>query len=797
MQVQSLRRTILLALFLTMMLFVSSVQAQDGSMTPTSISLELERGVCTTETINVTTPSTPAPKLDVVFLFDITSSMRSLIDNATSSAGTIMSNVRVLVPDSNFGVGTFGDYGSPYAWEKDADIMSSERSIQSALSGINTSGGGDEPEAYLRALYESQSFSWREDARRIVIIFGDSVAHDPDAGRDERLGTADDLTQDNVLRDLRDADITVLGVYTKERVAYFYEEISEATGGLSFYLEDTGSIVAAVDTLLTEAIHNTEGLTISSNAPGESWVTLSPELYTEVPQSTTSSFEVTFCVPVDADGGEHKFELEAKADGFTIAAVPVTLYVPFADLSVARTNSQDRVDFGEEITYTLTVVNNGPDTATQATLNDTLPTNIELVGITPQTAVCSQTRNAIECNIGDMTVGQQEEITVVLRPTVGGAVNNTAIVALTRFDPDLANNTVTGNATAVAADLSLSQSNAPASINYAESFIYELTVANNGPLPATDATLTSELPAGLTVTNIESGRGRCQTTANGMTCTWDELGIDEVASVQLALTSGIGGDIESEFSLSANEVDPDTSNNALSITTNVIATDLSITVIDAPASIRARQNLTYTLSVSNNGPSPASNVVVTHTVPATVSLTTAVSPQGPCSLSGQTVVCQFNTLNNNQSVAIQIATVPQERGRVVTISEVMGGQADPTLANNQHTETIQIDSQYHWAFWLIPIILVPILVAIGLMKFYQSQNRQPTPPKPIVTPRPTPSTPQTRTGGAGATTGGAITPDRPPRPNQDTDESPQNNKGKDVNDPKPNNKSRPPRPPKR
>lgn len=142
MRSQSLKRTILLALFLTMMLFVSYAQAQDGSMTPTAISLELERGVCTTETLNVTTPSAPAPKLDVVFLFDITGSMGGqLINSAIASTNDVITNIRNLVPDARFAVGTFGDYGYPYGWQLEVGFTANNTQMQSALNRVQAGGG--------------------------------------------------------------------------------------------------------------------------------------------------------------------------------------------------------------------------------------------------------------------------------------------------------------------------------------------------------------------------------------------------------------------------------------------------------------------------------------------------------------------------------------------------------------------------------------------------------------------------------------------------------------------------------
>ncbi|MBK9233371.1 MAG: VWA domain-containing protein, partial [Anaerolineae bacterium] len=142
-------------------------------------------------------------QLDVVFVFDVTGSMSAEIDQMKARATEIVQRVQAIVPDTVFAVATLSDYprvtggeslfdvlgnlisfgsGDDYPWRMDLDFTPQATRVQSAINNIQLMDGGDGPESYLRALQEVQNLSWRPRTRRIVVLFGDSYAHDPDPG---------------------------------------------------------------------------------------------------------------------------------------------------------------------------------------------------------------------------------------------------------------------------------------------------------------------------------------------------------------------------------------------------------------------------------------------------------------------------------------------------------------------------------------------------------------------------------------------------------------------------------------
>ena len=116
-----------------------------------------------------------------------------------------------------------------------------------------------------------------------------------------------------------------------------------------------------------------------------------------------------------------------------VDAVPVE-----ADLSVTKTDSPDPITAaGATLTYTLTVTNGGPSTATNVVLTDTLPTGaVTFVSATPDQGSCSGT-STVACNLGTLVNGVSTTVTIKVTVNHGfkGTLTNTASVTATQNDP--------------------------------------------------------------------------------------------------------------------------------------------------------------------------------------------------------------------------------------------------------------------------------------------------------------------------------------------------------------------------
>ena len=114
--------------------------------------------------------------------------------------------------------------------------------------------------------------------------------------------------------------------------------------------------------------------------------------------------------------------------------------------------------------------------------------------------------------------------------------------------------------------------------------------------------------------------------------------------------------------------------------------DLSITNTDLPDPVLVGDTLTYTITVTNNGPVGATNVVVTDTLPGSVSL---VSAPG-CTGSG-TLTCAVATLASGDSAILTITVTPTSAGDITNTASVAASESDPNTANNLATSTTTVN----------------------------------------------------------------------------------------------------------
>jgi uncharacterized repeat protein (TIGR01451 family) len=119
------------------------------------------------------------------------------------------------------------------------------------------------------------------------------------------------------------------------------------------------------------------------------------------------------------------------------------------DLAISKSGSPARQEGLGEITWTMLVKNNGPDTDTGVTISDPIPAGNSFVSATSSQGSCSG-GVILHCTIGSMTAGQTVTITLITRPSAPGTVTNTAVVQGDRPETTLANNTASASVVIVA-----------------------------------------------------------------------------------------------------------------------------------------------------------------------------------------------------------------------------------------------------------------------------------------------------------------------------------------------------------
>src|SRR5262249_12591335 len=255
--------------------------------------------------------------------------------------------------------------------------------------------------------------------------------------------------------------------------------------------------------------------------------------------------------------------------------------------------------------------------------------------------------------VGNLANGANANATIVVTaPSTPGTITNTATVAGNQTDPNTANNTAsaTTQVQALSADLSITKTG-PATVGAGQSFTYTLAVQNGGPSDATGVAVTDTLPTGVGFVSASSG---CTNASGTVTCTVGALASGANASVTIVVTApATAGTITNTATVAGQPTDPNTGNNSATATTTVqapAAADLSITK-PAPATVTTGQQFTYTLSVHNGGPSNATSVAVTDTLPTSA---TFVSASTGCTNASGTVTCTVGNLVNGANATINI-----------------------------------------------------------------------------------------------------------------------------------------------
>jgi uncharacterized repeat protein (TIGR01451 family) len=119
--------------------------------------------------------------------------------------------------------------------------------------------------------------------------------------------------------------------------------------------------------------------------------------------------------------------------------------------------------------------------------------------------------------------------------------------------------------------------------------------------------------------------------------------------------------------------------------------DLGITKSDSPDPATVGQNLTYTLTASNGGPAPASNVRVEDTLPENATFVSATPSAGSCVRHGRTVKCNLGTLASGASATVTIVVKPNEAVATTNTAFVTSDAPDPNGANNSATATTTVN----------------------------------------------------------------------------------------------------------
>jgi hypothetical protein len=181
--------------------------------------------------------------LDIVFVFDSTGSMGSVLKATKRHILRTVEVLRVLVPSAQVGVVTFRDYGQDEDYLlRSVPLESTGFRAMSFVRTITAWGGGDEPEAVLDGLQAAFRMNWEEGARRVVVLIGDAPPHERNESRLRRA--IERFTKDG----LGHVHTIVTGHpdIVSEATVEAFRWIAEAGNGEQQFLEDDDAVLRQV-----------------------------------------------------------------------------------------------------------------------------------------------------------------------------------------------------------------------------------------------------------------------------------------------------------------------------------------------------------------------------------------------------------------------------------------------------------------------------------------------------------------------------------------------------------------------
>lgn len=120
--------------------------------------------------------------------------------------------------------------------------------------------------------------------------------------------------------------------------------------------------------------------------------------------------------------------------------------------------------------------------------------------------------------------------------------------------------------------------------------------------------------------------------------------------------------------------------------------DLWVTADGPVGSVDVGAPAVYSVVVGNNGPSIATDVVVTQQLPAGATLESAETSQGTCASVGTAVVCAVGALAPGQSVTIAVSVTPSTAGSATSSVSVTSPTVDPDPGNDGASVNVDVDS---------------------------------------------------------------------------------------------------------
>jgi uncharacterized repeat protein (TIGR01451 family) len=361
-----------------------------------------------------------------------------------------------------------------------------------------------------------------------------------------------------------------------------------------------------------------------------------------------------------------------------------------AVLTITKTPNQANYNVGDTVTYNLDITNNGPDTATNLQVTDTLPAGLTWISggsYNPATRLITWT-------LATLLAGShfQPSFTATVNPgTQGNTIDNTASARDDQRPTPVTSNTASIHINNAPLTVTKTTDRSPAEYNVGENVIYTIDVVNNveGD-PATGVVVTDTLPAGLTyVSSSNSGVWDPITR----TVTWTVGDLASGAHFTPTVTATVTADAAAKhLENTAQAIDDEMEDPVSAIASIYVpSADLVLSKTVDNTTPVVKDTVTFTLIVNNHGPDTAVDVTVNDKLPAGLTYVSSSANYG--TYNPNTGIWTIGNLPNGETAILTIKAVVEKSGQIINQAKVTALTYDPNIEGNTASATMNAQAQ--------------------------------------------------------------------------------------------------------
>ncbi|WP_171776165.1 right-handed parallel beta-helix repeat-containing protein [Methanobrevibacter ruminantium] len=360
--------------------------------------------------------------------------------------------------------------------------------------------------------------------------------------------------------------------------------------------------------------------------------------------------------------------------------------LPLVDVAVDIVSSKDIVEYNRTNKFTVKVINNGPNNATDVQVSAVLPKGLILVSSSPSVGTYNSSTGI--WTIGNLNSGVNQTLAINTRANTTGAVNYPVSVSSYEKDTNEANNKDNQSIKIPECDLLIDIASSNHSPKYSDIVNWTVTVKNNGPDDASKVVVS--------LGNLSGNELIYQKSTNAnFNISTQTLELSKLASgsnVSFVITTKVNASnkkITVNSSVSSDTFEYNLNNNQDNDYVNVAPLcDVGITVKVSNRTANRNDLVKWTITVKNYGPDKASNVNVALSDLASLGLGLVNKSDANYASNEWNV----GDLNKDASKELVISTkVNTENKNIVLKGTVNTSTYETNKANNLANDTLSVN----------------------------------------------------------------------------------------------------------